>query len=79
MVTDPDDLATQIRDPWVGAGPLLPDGIPVIDRVAGNVFVATGHAMLGVTLGPATEAALADYLRTGQRPEVLASFRIDRR
>jgi glycine/D-amino acid oxidase-like deaminating enzyme len=32
----------------------LPDGIPVIDRVEGNVFVATGPAMLGVTLGAAT-------------------------
>ena len=76
--TDPDDLATQIRDPWVGARPLLPDGIPVIDRVAGNVFVATGHAMLGVTLGPATGAALAGYVKTGQRPDDLAPFRIDR-
>jgi D-amino-acid dehydrogenase len=76
--TDPDDLATQIRDPWVGARPLLPDGIPLIDRVAGNVFVATGHAMLGVTLGPATGSALASYLRSGQRPTVLAPFRIDR-
>jgi glycine/D-amino acid oxidase-like deaminating enzyme len=76
--TDPDDLATQIRDPWVGARPLLPDGIPLIDRMAGNVFVATGHAMLGVTLGPATGSALASYLRTGRRPTVLDPFRIDR-
>jgi glycine/D-amino acid oxidase-like deaminating enzyme len=76
--SDPDDLATQIRDPWVGARPLLPDGIPLIDRVDGNVFVATGHAMLGVTLGPATGSALADYLHTGKRPAILEPFRIDR-
>jgi D-amino-acid dehydrogenase len=78
---DPDDLATQIRDPWVGARPLLPDGIPLIDRLStdSNVFVATGHGMLGVTLGPATGSALADYVRTGRRPATLAPFTIDRR
>jgi glycine/D-amino acid oxidase-like deaminating enzyme len=78
---DPDDLATQIRDPWVGARPLLPDGIPLIDRLStdSNVFVATGHGMLGVTLGPATGSALADYLRTGRRPATLVPFTIDRR
>lgn len=77
---DPDDLATQIRDPWVGARPLLPDGLPVIDRlpVAGNAYVATGHGMLGMTLGPVTGATLADYVMTGQRPEVLEPFRVDR-
>lgn len=31
--------------------------------------------MLGVTLGPATGQALAEYLRTGRRPAVLAPFR----
>ncbi len=78
---DPDDLATQIRDPRVGARPLLPDGIPLIDRLSAdsNVFAATGHGMLGVTLGPATGSALADYLRTGRCPATLAPFTIDRR
>jgi D-amino-acid dehydrogenase len=31
--------------------------------------------MLGVTLGPATGSGLADYLRSGRRPPVLAPFR----
>ncbi|MER6417964.1 FAD-dependent oxidoreductase [Streptomyces sp. NPDC001137] len=55
---DPDDLVGLIRDPWVGGRPFLPDGLPVIDRVPGhaNAFVATGHGMLGVTLGPVTVA-----------------------
>jgi D-amino-acid dehydrogenase len=74
---DEDDLPRLIRDPWVGGRPLLPDGLPVIDRLPGhdNAFVATGHGMLGVTLGPATGSGLADYLRSGQRPAVLAPFR----
>ncbi|MFG2469293.1 NAD(P)/FAD-dependent oxidoreductase [Streptomyces canus] len=77
---DPDDLVSLIRDPWVGGRPFLPDGLPVIDRLPGreNVFAATGHGMLGVTLGPATGHRLAEYIRTGRRPEVLAPFGFDR-
>ncbi|MFG2343206.1 NAD(P)/FAD-dependent oxidoreductase [Streptomyces phaeochromogenes] len=77
---DPDDLVSLIRDPWVGGRPFLPDGLPVIDRVPGheNAFAATGHGMLGVTLGPVTGWRLAQYIRTGRRPEALAPFRFDR-
>ncbi|WP_240436804.1 NAD(P)/FAD-dependent oxidoreductase [Streptomyces sporangiiformans] len=77
---DPDDLVGLIRDPWVGGRPFLPDGLPLIDRVPGhqNAFAATGHGMLGVTLGPATGHRLAEYVLTGRRPEVLAPFRFDR-
>jgi glycine/D-amino acid oxidase-like deaminating enzyme len=77
---DPDDLVGLIRDPWVGGRPFLPDGLPVIDRVPGhdNAYVATGHGMLGVTLGPVTGHRLGEYVRTGRRPEALAPFRFDR-
>ncbi|MBV1937295.1 FAD-dependent oxidoreductase [Streptomyces sp. BV286] len=77
---DPDDLVGLIRDPWVGGRPFLPDGLPVIDRVPGheNAFAAAGHGMLGVTLGPVTGLRLAEYVRTGRRPEALAPFRFDR-
>ncbi|TCC46830.1 FAD-dependent oxidoreductase [Kribbella capetownensis] len=72
----PDELVGLIRDPWVGGRPFLPDGLPVIDRLPGigNAFVATGHGMLGVTLGPATGTAVTDYILTGARPDVLAPF-----
>lgn len=77
---DPDDLVSLIRDPWVGGRPFLPDGLPVIDRVPGhdNAFAATGHGMLGVTLGPVTGHRLAEYVRTGHRPEALTPFRFGR-
>jgi glycine/D-amino acid oxidase-like deaminating enzyme len=66
--------------PWVGGRPLLPDGLRVLDRVPAyrNAFVATGHGMLGITLAPASGKALAEYLVTGRRPEVLEPFRFDR-
>lgn len=78
--THADELPGLIRDPWVGGRPLLPDTLPVIDRLPGhgNAFVSTGHGMLGVTLGPASGQAMAEFVLTGRRPEVLAPFRFSR-
>lgn len=61
-IRDWPDTATQ--EHWAGLRPMVPDGLPVIGRVpgVGNVFVATGHAMLGVTLGPSTGEAIADQI-----------------
>lgn len=49
---------------WVGMRPMLPDGLPAIGRVptCENLFVAAGHAMLGITLGPTTAAAIAELM-----------------
>ncbi len=58
-----------------GLRPLTPDGLPVIGRLPGSpsVFVATGHSMLGMTLGPATGAALAGLI-VGDQAAVLRPF-----
>ena len=39
-----------------GLRPCTPDGLPIIGRVPGfdNLFLATGHCMLGITLAPIT-------------------------
>jgi D-amino-acid dehydrogenase len=70
----------RVRQPWAGIRPMTPDGLPVIGRVptTANAYVATGHAMLGVTLGPATGDHLADLITTGQTPAVLEPFRPER-
>lgn len=75
-----DDLMGLIRDPWVGGRPMLPDGLPVLDRVPGspNAYVATGHGTLGITLAPVSGKAMSDYVVTGRRPTELAPFRADR-
>jgi D-amino-acid dehydrogenase len=77
---DADDLATQIHDPWVGARRLLADGLPIIDRIltVDNAFLAAGHGMLGVTLGPVTGQSLAHLITTGERPALLEPFSFDR-
>lgn len=61
---------------WVGMRPITPDGLPLLGRVPRfeNAYVATGHAMLGVTLAPATAEVMAD-LMTGATPSPeLAAF-----
>jgi glycine/D-amino acid oxidase-like deaminating enzyme len=75
-----DDLMGLIDNPWVGGRPMLPDGLPLIDRVprVENAYVATGHGMLGVTLAPSTAAALSEFMESGVRPGVLAPFRFGR-
>ncbi|MBI3978038.1 MAG: FAD-dependent oxidoreductase [Chloroflexi bacterium] len=61
---------------WSGLRPLAPDGIPVIGPIPGldNLFVASGHGMLGVSLGPATGEAVAEMLLSGRPPAVLEPF-----
>lgn len=61
---------------WVGMRPLTPDGLPVIGKVPGceNVYIATGHGMLGVTLAPATAVALTELIVTDRSTPALAPF-----
>jgi D-amino-acid dehydrogenase len=63
-------------DVWCGLRPLSPDGLPLIGRLPGaeQVFVATGHSMLGLTLAPATGALLAELIVSGATPGELTPF-----
>jgi D-amino-acid dehydrogenase len=55
--------------PWRGLRPCSADGLPYVGRAAGweNVAIATGHAMLGVTLAPITGELVAQLL-SGETP-----------
>ena len=56
---------------WCGMRPCTPDGLPIIGRPKSldNVVVATGHAMIGMTLGPIT-GRLVSQLIDKQEPEI---------
>jgi D-amino-acid dehydrogenase len=60
---------------WSGLRPCTPDGLPAIGRHprAEQVLFATGHGMLGVTLGPLTGRLVADLAAGGEHP-ALASL-----
>lgn len=50
--------------PWCGLRPCSPDGLPYLGRSdkIENLVVATGHAMLGVSLGPISGKIVADLV-----------------
>lgn len=60
---------------WVGPRPLSTDGLPVVgqSRTPG-VYVAGGHGMWGVTLGPLTGHLLAGLIATGVTPAELRAL-----
>jgi D-amino-acid dehydrogenase len=57
--------------PWCGLRPCSPDGLPYLGRFArfANLWAATGHAMLGVSLGPVSGELLAQLL-AGEAPAI---------
>ena len=52
---------------WCGLRPCTPDSLPLVGRSArvGNLYLATGHAMLGLTLASATGRAVAELVVDG--------------
>lgn len=68
-----DTKPTQV---WAGMRPMAPDGLPILGHVDGptNVTVASGHAMLGVTLAAVTAVQMAELIASGKTPEVLKPF-----
>jgi D-amino-acid dehydrogenase len=68
------DIAAR-ADEWVGARPCTPDGLPVIGATRSpRIFLAGGHGMWGITLGPATGQLLARAIAIGVPPPELAPF-----
>ncbi|HNR21763.1 MAG TPA: FAD-dependent oxidoreductase [Steroidobacteraceae bacterium] len=61
--------------PWAGLRPCTPDGLPFLGRTrrADNVLLATGHAMMGVTLAPASGRIISDLI-AGRDPSVPISL-----
>jgi D-amino-acid dehydrogenase len=51
-------------EPWHGLRPCAPDGMPYLGRsaAADNLVIATGHAMMGMSLAPVTGAIVARLL-----------------
>lgn len=67
-------------EPWSGLRPCTPDGLPCIGPIPGtqNATVATGHNMLGLSLGPVTGELVAAQL-TGQLSAAFDAQRLDPR
>ncbi|MBM3837042.1 MAG: FAD-dependent oxidoreductase [Verrucomicrobia bacterium] len=57
--------------PWCGLRPVSPDGLPYVGRVRryANLSIATGHAMLGLSLGPITGKLISEVL-SDEKPSI---------
>ncbi|HCS59952.1 MAG TPA: amino acid dehydrogenase [Microbacterium sp.] len=63
------------HDEWVGSRPVTPDGLPLVGATrAAGVYVAGGHGMWGIVLGPATGKLLAEQIVTGKTHPAIAPF-----
>lgn len=73
-------VAPTSRDDWVGLRPCTPDGLPMAGPAPGlsGLWIANGHAMLGLTLGPVTGKLLAGWILQGEAPAELLPLRPDR-
>ncbi|GAB4416497.1 MAG: FAD-dependent oxidoreductase [Anaerolineales bacterium] len=56
------DAELDVQETWAGLRPTTPDGLPIIGFAPhlSNLILATGHAMLGLSLGPGTGQVVAE-------------------
>ena len=73
-----DPVAEPVQEEWWGWRPMTPSGLPVIDRApaAGNVLIAAGHNMLGLSMAPATGKLVAELLGGGKTHVDAAPYRL---
>ena len=70
------EFGEPVGEPWRGARPTLPDGLPMIGpapRHAG-LFLALGHQHIGFTTGPATGVAIAAMIAGAPPPFDASAF-----
>jgi len=73
-------LGQPVLEEWVGLRPMLYDDLPVIDSAPGrrNLFVATGHGMMGISLAPATGKLISELV-AGRDPSIdVSPFSLNR-
>ena len=65
---------------WRGLRPCTPDGLPIISHSNSfnNLFIAAGHAMLGMSLGPVTGKLVSQLVNEERTDFDLAPFRLNR-
>jgi D-amino-acid dehydrogenase len=65
---------------WHGLRPVTPDGLPYIGRTKKfkNVLLAGGHAMIGVSLAPATGKLITEIISKENTSVEIAAYNVER-
>jgi D-amino-acid dehydrogenase len=60
-----EDLAG--KEIWSGLRPIAPDGMPYVGKIEGydNLYASTGHAMMGMSLAPASGLLISELISSG--------------
>ncbi|NNF22074.1 MAG: FAD-dependent oxidoreductase [Saprospiraceae bacterium] len=69
-----------VRHIWTGFRPCTPDGLPYLGKLRSidNLFLGTGHGMMGLSLGAASGLILSQIM-TGEKPAIdIAKFTPER-
>ncbi len=66
-----DPFGVETQEQWCGWRPMTCDDVPIIGRAPGstNTWIASGHGMLGLSMGPGTGKLIAQLI-TGAAPEI---------
>ncbi|HTV81421.1 MAG TPA: FAD-dependent oxidoreductase [Acidobacteriaceae bacterium] len=68
----------RISETWTGLRPGSEDGLPILDRIEANRWVATGHYKYGILLGPATGRVMSQWIQRNQPEVEISAFRAGR-
>jgi D-amino-acid dehydrogenase len=70
------EFGEPVGEPWRGARPTLPDGLPMIGPAPRHpgLFLALGHQHIGFTTGPATGVAIAAMIAGAPPPFDASAF-----
>jgi len=65
---------------WAGLRPKTPDQQPILGKAPAweNVVLATGHGSVGIMLSAITGKMIAELVVTGETPEVIRAFSVER-
>jgi glycine oxidase len=76
----PSLAASPIERSWAGLRPGTPDRYPIFGPLPGwpHVILATGHNSIGILLSPLSGQCIAQYIITGQLPQVVQPFTFER-
>jgi D-amino-acid dehydrogenase len=62
---------------WFGLRPCTPSGLPIIEKSTkfSNLIISTGHAMMGLSLGPATGKLVSELVSESKTSIDISAFR----
>lgn len=75
-----DPVIPEEKDIWIGHRPCSPDGLPYIGKSKkfDNLVIAAGHAMMGLSLGPATGKLVQEIIDNKKTSLDLSPFGVER-